>query len=117
MEEVSNPSTKKSHSSWLVRIALLVILGVLAALFWFDFSAAGAADEAYRQLDQALTNRESMTDTQVHDLIGREPDRSAKDSERILREEYDWKSGIRTHTVCIYYQSAAENLLYRVVRK
>ena len=114
---MNDAADKQPQRSSLLRIMLLVVLAVLCVCLVFDRSARGKADEAYRALDEVLISGKTLTDEEVHELIGREPDHSSQREDRMLKEEYVWSAGFRKHTVYVFYQSAAANLLHSVSRK
>lgn len=110
---------KNSSSSLYVLLGILGVLGIAAVI---EYRARLSAQNCYNRLaesmpsDDALpTSRHSfhtITSAEVHELIGIEP-AEVSNPPTGMRETYVW-TGIRKHTLYVYYQPGKPARLHHV---
>lgn len=97
----------------VVRIALIVILAIVAVAVMRDSQARSGANAAYKKLDDRLEEMDSSpsTDEFVHELLGRLPDESYAGEDKTWIEHYRWKGVFRDYTLTVRYSVAAARLM------
>ena len=111
----SMPQIKKTGAI-LGKVIIALVLAALvgAAFLWMsqEQQARQAAQGIYDALEAALDD--SLTDADVHDRLGRQPNVIREPFRKRLVEEYTFKGPFQEHTVYAYYSVAAAKILEAV---
>jgi hypothetical protein len=97
----------------LLAVGGVVLLG-LGIVMTSEQRARSASQEAHESLAKVIEEGGTLTHEQVHERLGRDPDESRQPARHRLVEEYRWEGGLETHTVYVYYTTAAAKLLTAV---
>ncbi len=73
-----------------------------------------ASEAAHEKLEEVIASGGTLTDAEVHQRLGRDPDEVRRPAKHRLVEEYHWSGNFRTYTVYAYYSTAAAKLLTAV---
>lgn len=97
-------------------IAKVVVVVVLAALVGAAFllmtqeqTARSSAQQIYDSLSASLDDQ--LTANDVHEHVGRNPNKTRTPSKHRMVEEYTFKGPFESHTVYAYYSVAATEFL------
>jgi hypothetical protein len=119
MSESASSQRVRSARVPPLTIVLLVVLALGIAALAFDGSARWRANQAYGKID-AMINEEDVgqqdlsdagprTPTEIHKVIGREPDATEQGKDD-LRETYSWRGVFKTYSVHLVYSGATLDL-------
>ena len=113
--------TKRSYDmagnkGWLqgrliVRFVLCAAVVVAVILYNQEQRVRHAAENLHQALGELIVAGKPVTDLQVHEHLGREPDESRRLKEHRWVERYDFPGNFSTYTVYAYYTTAATKLL------
>jgi hypothetical protein len=95
-------------------LVVVLLLGVGFVIMQANQTTA-AAQSAYEMLDATLdSGGSSLTAEEVHTKLGREPSSTLTPDKHTVIEHYEWSSLMRQHTLKVYYNKAATELMTKI---
>jgi len=89
---------------------LIVLLVIIVGVKFFDMSARGKAQQVYEQVTQRLDANQSISDEDVHQMLG-QPSAGFAPAERKWTEKYSFRGAFYRYTVLVNYSDQALRLV------